>query len=192
MWVIYMKNEKVQKKLWTVFIFLIKFLILAIPLHLILWSNMDTTGMQTATASQTAAILTAFGLSVKQEGIRIFTDTFTFLFVRDCTAWKAMLAFLALVVATPFVSRKSRIKVLGLGLPAIYVLNLIRTSTTIAVGIFYPNTLEFVHTILWREMMLVFIFGMWLYWFKKTEKTPTYAGLDKMNRLFFNLLGSKK
>ncbi len=174
------KPTEFQKKSWTLLTFLVKFLILAIPLHFLLWINIDTTGMQIVTASQTAAILSALGLSIKHEGIRIFTDTFTFVFIRDCTAWKAMLAFFALVVATPFVKGKNKMKALGIGLPLVYLANLVRTASTIYVGVFYPGNLEFVHTILWREMMLLFIFGMWIFWFKRNKGEPTYGGLDKL------------
>lgn len=176
------KPTDLQKKLWTSLVFLFTFTALALPLHLVLWLNLDTTSIQEITASNTAFFLNLFGQDVRQDGILIYTSTFIFEFIRDCTAWKSILAFLALVVATPFVTGKSKLIALLWGIPSIYAINLVRTVSTIYIGIVNPETVKVVHTLFWREGLILVIFAMWYLWFRNVRdyKVANYKILEKI------------
>lgn len=162
-----------NKKLWRILKFLILFGAGAVPLYLIMFFNFDFLVFELLIANhlrmglsftsldhsiflvpspETGYLMPAFNVEGKVIGID-----------RACTGYKSMIAFLALVFATP---KKGKKKALLL-LPVIYAANIVRIQTTIMAGASFGKAVfDFVHTILWREMLIILIIGLWYLWLK--------------------------
>lgn len=84
-----------------------------------------------------------------------------------CTALRSILAFGALVIASPkkWASKKSAL----LLLPIIYEANILRIVTLVIVSLTSPALLEIVHIILWREGLIALIIILWVYWLDRGD-----------------------
>lgn len=157
-------NEEKIKKLVR---FLVLFNLLAIPMYAVLLSGAQLPALQSVTTDAVYSIFQALGYSAERAG---FTITFTaplqtsIVIDMDCTAWKSMYAFAALVLATPGkMGWKRRLVLILAGVLALFALNVVRiVSTVAAAAAFGIATLDVVHTVLWREGMILAVVAMWL------------------------------
>ncbi len=120
---------------------------------------------QLLVAEQTVSLLRAFGFAASADGWLIRTTNSIIEIVPECTAWRDMVAFLALTLAVPSVKPLKRFRAL-LFIPVIYGVNLVRLTTTVAAVTAKPEWGEVVHNVLWREGMLLFILLLWVYWWR--------------------------
>ena len=158
-----------DKRLFNVFKFLVKFNLFAIPLYIILVLGWHFAELQQLTANITYGILNWAGASPSIDGylisIPIKNGTWAALINWDCTGWKSILAFFALVMATDLPMRR---KMYGLLLvPLIYVINIFR----IFFMFFYVRTFdlahyEIVHAIVWSWGLILVILVLWIFWLK--------------------------
>ena len=172
-----------KNKYWPVLKFLLIFSLFSVPLYLVLYSPLSLMPLQTTIANQIAKLLTLSGIpSFNQSNLLIFkTRTGVLLkivIIRECVGWVSMLAFVALIFATPRVDKKYRLLGFLIGLPIIWIVNLIRLFTTFYIVYLYGlNYFELVHTFLWRVSLILFIFGLWLAWFKISKREMEYKWL---------------
>jgi len=149
----------------SVLIFLLRFLILAAPSYFLFKAGIDFTRAQEIIASQTAWLLNLLGVHATTNSYLIMTKGVWFEIVEACTAWRDAIGLIALVVAVPGVAFSKRLWSL-LGLPVIYVVNILRLATTIAIGNYYPSLLVLAHDVLWKFFSAVFIVIIWAAWLK--------------------------
>jgi exosortase/archaeosortase family protein len=165
--------NKEQRKLLFIFIFLIRFLILVIPLYLIIFfGNLST--LAVLEARQVSFFLnlskTKSFVEMKDNIVILNVENMRNKLIIDdaCTGYRSILAFIALVLAVPKVENKKRFYALIIGLPLIYVINIFRIYSTILIALkFGEEKLEFVHTFLWREGLILLILILWIFWLKK-------------------------
>ncbi len=159
-----------QQRLWQVLRFLLIFNLMAIPLHILLSFEFLLNPLTALERNQVSFFLSLFGVKhslVESEIPGIKLNSQIILIGEACTAWRSIFAFLALVVASPC-SWKSKRRAL-LGIPVIYAVNILRLVGICLVALCIPSIVEFVHTILWREGLMLVIFALWYYWFKKAR-----------------------
>lgn len=152
-----------QQRLFDTFLFLAKFTVLALPLYAVLSSGWESQMMRSLNASISTVILSLAGLDVVNTGSVIYGDYLTLDVSWDSTGWKSMMAFTALVLATPAAVRR---KLLGivLGIVFLQTVNIARiTSMFYAVEVFHVDY-ELLHTVLWRWGMTAMILSAWLLW----------------------------
>lgn len=159
------KNER----LFRIAKFLIKFNIFAIPLYAILLSGWTLVELQRVVADITMYALTALGMNPTINdliiSIPVKNGDWGAVINWDCTGWKSLLAFFALVMATDYPAKR---KLLGLALlPVIFVINLLR----IVFMFFYVKTFDLanyqlVHTVVWSWGLIIVIIALWLAWMK--------------------------
>lgn len=174
------KIQKKERKLLTVLLFLVEFNLLAIPMYLVIYLNLSFQPLQDFLAALTKNSLVLLGYPATQEGSLVITanqNQFYSIDVSwDSTGWKSMYALLALAIATPIKSWKKKLKFVSIAIPTIFLLNFLRLLTTILVALFYGlQYFEFVHTLLWREgliLAVVCIWGFWL-WNEKNNLVAT-------------------
>lgn len=111
------------------------------------------------------AFNTIFGVHAVTNSYLIMTKNVWFEIVEACTAWRDAVGLLALVVAVPSVSFSKRMWSL-LGIPIIYAVNLLRLSTTIAIGNYYPSLLVLAHDVMWKFFSAIFLVIIWACWLK--------------------------
>ena len=150
--------------------FLIRLNIFAIPLYIILYFNLSLPQLQYAIANITTYLLSSAGFSPSIDGllisIPIRDGTWAAVISWDCTAWKSMLAFLALVIATNYKSG-NKLKGLVLFIPLIFIVNIMR----IFFMFYYVRTFDLqhyslVHAVVWSWGMIAVILVFWIVWMK--------------------------
>lgn len=173
---IYKLMSKRQKKLWTLLKFLVIFNILAIPLHLIIYFNFSVYPLALLERSQVSFFLDVFGLKHALYDVPFSNGFIPAININEqvlaigepCTSIRSLLAFTALVVASPRKSWVSKKRAL-VYLPVIYAFNILRIVTLAFVSFRMPDFFDVVHIFLWREGMIALILLLWIYWFKQEE-----------------------
>lgn len=116
-------------------------------------------------AGQVALLLGGIGMAASVEGYLVSYGRVVLEVTSDCTAWKDMVAFVAMITAVPKVSWKKRLNGLAL-LPMIYAVNLTRLASLLVLGNWKPEFLGLVHNVLWIGGTLLFMLLLWAVWLK--------------------------
>jgi exosortase/archaeosortase family protein len=159
-----------QRSLWRSLNFLVRLIILALPLYLIIWLGIDLLPLQLAAASQSAWLLEVTGNQVLLEGTGLLVNnSFEFIIIPDCTGWKSMIFLFALIFAVPGADLRKRL--LGLvGLPLIWVANLARVYGVVMVqGVWGTEAAVMMHDTLFQLGLIVLVFVVWIIWLLWSE-----------------------
>ncbi len=171
------KPKKRYEKHVRILDFLIRLNIYAVPLYVILLLDLSLPGLQRIVADITFFLLDAAGLNPTINdlliSIPIKNGSWGAFINWDCTAWKSMLAFFALVMATEY---KNKLKGLAIFIPLIFAVNIFR----IFFMFFYVRTFDIayypvVHAIIWSWGMIFVILAFWIIWVKKMSKKNVVA-----------------
>jgi exosortase/archaeosortase family protein len=157
---------KNRRKLLLLAEFIVKFNLLAIPMYAIMLSGTQLQPLQSVTTDAVYAVFKILGYAAERSGTTIAfgSPLYTNIVIdTDCTAWKSMYAFVALMLATPFaLGWEKRLKLILLGVAALFVLNVARIVSTVAFAVsFGISWLDVVHTVLWREGMILAVVAFW-------------------------------
>ncbi|MCP4643042.1 MAG: exosortase/archaeosortase family protein [bacterium] len=90
---------------------------------------------------------------------------FRFTVVADCGAIPSMSIFLAAVVAFPVLWWK-RLAGIAVGVPALYVVNVLRLACLAVIGAWTDGGpwFKFAHEYVWQGIYIIFVVGIWLIW----------------------------
>jgi exosortase H (IPTLxxWG-CTERM-specific) len=124
------------------------------------------TWLMVATTNITGFLLKAFGFPVQTQGNILSLSNFTVEIVGECTGLYEMLIFLAAVIAYPSGWRKKLIGA-GLGIPLLYLINIIRMIFITIMGNWSPRTFDFMHMYFWQVAMILIILTVWVLWIEK-------------------------
>jgi len=169
------RRNELRKKLWIVALFLIVFNLLAIPMYLVLWLDLSFPPLQVLLTEMVYRALNILGYRVELVASQITLIPLIFvpqysqkiLITWDSTGWKTLYALAALAIATPSVSMKEKLRFLAVGLPFLFVLNFTRILTTIIIAINYGfQYFDVVHTLLWREGLILAVVLVWYMWLR--------------------------
>ena len=159
-----------QLRLWAALVFLSRFAVLAIPFHMILWTNFDAFFLQAIVAKGVFYLLSFSGIFVTQADNFLYVQTpflWSIEIIKDCVGWKSFLAFAGLVFAVRGASTKTRIVGVFLGAPVIFFGNIIRIYTSIYASlIFGVETFQLIHDVLWQWGLIMIVLMAWLCWMK--------------------------
>src|SRR4030042_2288171 len=170
------KNLRLRKKLKTVAWFLVFFNLLAIPLYLIMYFNLSSPPLQNFLAIVSEPAIKIFGYQTSLvyspycNAKSIFLPEFekSICISWDSTGWKSMYALAALAIATPFIAWRKKWKFIAIGVPLVFAINYLRIVTTILIALkFGFQYFEVVHTVLWREGLILLIVAIWFVWLRK-------------------------
>ncbi|MFH0889964.1 MAG: exosortase/archaeosortase family protein [Candidatus Aenigmatarchaeota archaeon] len=165
-------NRK-QAKLWVITVFLARVAMFSLPLYFILWINPSFAFLQYAVRDNVVYLSNAAGIEINVDGFDLNLNTINGPMIiniaEDCTGWKAVLAYVALVFAVPGTENRKRL--IGLaGVPVIYAINVARivflvlVASNMGLGDF-----RLFHELLLKLGMSAAIFGAWYIWMAKTE-----------------------
>ncbi len=167
-----MRLNRKQGKLLTVVVFLARLALFSIPLYAVLWINPDMAPLQYAVRDETVLLAGFFGVDADVNGFDVNLSTvdgpMTVNIAEDCTGWKSVIAYMALVFAVPKVDNRKRL--IGMiGIPVIYAANIIRIAfllwTAASMGI---SEFRLFHEYLWKFGLSAVVFGAWYVWLVKT------------------------
>ncbi|MCK4225001.1 MAG: exosortase H [candidate division Zixibacteria bacterium] len=128
--------------------------------------NPQLTWLMVVTADLTGFFLRLFGLAVRVSGRTVSMPNFGIEVVGECTGLYEMLIFLAATIAYPANWKKKLIGA-GLGIPFLYVINIIRMIFITLVANWSPKTFHFLHLYFWQVAMILIIVSVWVLWIEK-------------------------
>jgi len=128
--------------------------------------NPQLTWLMVVTADVTGFCVKLFGLTVRVSGRVVSLSNFSIEVVGECTGLYEMLIFLAAMIAYPSSWNKKLIGA-GLGIPFLYVINIVRMVFIVIVGNWSPKTFDFMHLYFWQVAMILIIVSTWILWIEK-------------------------
>lgn len=129
----------------------------------------ETEGMlslRTFVARSTGAILNLFGTDAQVDGTVVSSADFSMKIVNECTGIVSMLILFCAVIAYPS-KIKGKLLGLGMGLPALFSLNLVRMVSLFYIGAFLPGVFETAHILVWQSLMVLAVIAIWFVWAQK-------------------------
>ena len=115
------------------------------------------------TARSAGFMLNLLGSDVHVDGNLVTSDTFSISIVNECTAAMPMIILCCGVFAYPS-SFRHKLLGLALGLPGLFVFNLIRVVSLFYIGTFLGDFLDTAHLLIWQPLMILAVIAIWLVW----------------------------
>jgi exosortase H (IPTLxxWG-CTERM-specific) len=113
--------------------------------------------------------LRLFTSSVTLKGNVVYLDGFAVRIIEECTGIFEVIIFMAAVFAFPTTWAKKAIG-LGMGIPLLYLFNVVRILVLMAVGRYHPSLFEFMHIYFWQATLILMITSVWLLWIFKVVR----------------------
>lgn len=165
------KLNRDQRRLFETFLFLVKLLVFAIPLYLILGFQGILLPLQELVIHNVHFILKSMGFEILTEGLLLRTGDIVFFISEDCTGWKSMLFLAALIFAVPRVMIKKRLLGLAVGIPVIYIGNLLRILMMVFIWNAYGYEFAMlVHGYFWQLGLISLVLIVWVSWLIWVQK----------------------
>ena len=117
-------------------------------------------------AQITGSIVRILGTQVEVSGTAISSADFSMRIGHECTAIVPAVILLCAVLAYPSRIRHKPV-CLVIGLPILFLLNLVRTVTLYYIGAHIPNFFEIAHFVVWQSAMILAVIVLWLFWVGK-------------------------
>ena len=136
--------------------------IFALPIY----SDFIHGALLTTTARLTSVILRLCGTDAHVSGTTIMSPSFSVNVIAACSGIFAYVIFVAAVLAYPC-KLKEKITGIGLGIPAIFAVNLIRMVSLFYIGTYLPQFFEVLHLLFWQALMIAVVVLFWLFWAQK-------------------------
>jgi exosortase/archaeosortase family protein len=125
-------------------------------------------GYLSGNASLTGWILRLLGAPVTIDDTMISSSAFSMRIGHECSALVPMVILLFGLVAFP-ARTLSKLTCLAIGLPVIFVLNLVRTVSLYYIGVYIPDFFEIAHFVIWQSAMVLSVIAVWLIWIRKVQ-----------------------
>ena len=123
------------------------------------------------TADITAITAHFFGLDVTaQDTLLLLEDNITFEIIQECTGLFAIMIYISCVLAYPTKLVKKGEGIL-LGIPLIFLLNILRMVFLVYIGNHHYDLFEYVHSYLWQGTFIIVVILLWFIWIEKIAKT---------------------
>lgn len=120
-------------------------------------------GFMAVTAHICGGILGVFSGDVSVDSRYMSFKGFSVEIIEECTGIFEMLIFLAALISYP-ASWRSKIIGFVLGLPALYLFNVIRIIFLTAVGVYQRSLFDFMHLYFWQGTLILMITTVWVLW----------------------------
>jgi archaeosortase B (VPXXXP-CTERM-specific) len=127
------------------------------------------------TARAVHAVVSVSG-DASRDGNLVRLGGFSVRIIEECTGVFEAIIFAAAVLAYPTGLAKKAIG-LALGVPLLYVFNVLRILVLLVVGDRWPALFEFMHVYFWQATLILMITSVWLLWIQKVVRhgAPTVA-----------------
>jgi exosortase H (IPTLxxWG-CTERM-specific) len=133
------------------------------------WSERPIDVLLTAYAHITSWVLVLFGQNSHVDGSTIFGPMATLSVFRGCDALDPILVLCAGVVAYP-ASWRNKMLGLLLGVPALFVMNVVRILSLYIIRLKAPTFFEPMHLQIWPVVFVIMAGVLWLAWVRWTVR----------------------
>jgi exosortase/archaeosortase family protein len=120
-------------------------------------------------ASAGAFLFDLFGLDARASGTTLFVDSKAVEVVRGCDAMEPIAFFMAAVIAIQ-VPWRAKLLGLGLGVPALVLLNLVRIMTLALVSARRPSFFETAHVTVGQTIFVLCTLCLWFVWAQRATR----------------------
>jgi len=163
------KARKHNPQLYVILKFIVKLNVFAIPLYVLLFFQIKWYALQQFIADLVHGMLLSNGISAIKDALAITIPveggSWSAFIAWDCTGWKSILFFLALIFATDF-SRQKKLRGLVF-VPMIFMINIVRIwFMFFYVSIYGLTHYPIVHTLIWSWGMIAVVLIIWAVWIK--------------------------
>jgi len=117
----------------------------------------------------TSVLLNALGNATVVRDADILSSSFGISVVTACTGLFVTGLFLAAVAAFP-ASWRAKLAGAGIGLTALFAVNVIRLASLYYVGMYWRSALEPIHQLVWQSLVIAFAISLWLLWAGRVSK----------------------
>jgi archaeosortase B (VPXXXP-CTERM-specific) len=117
-------------------------------------------------AALSGAILNLTGVQARRDGSQLSFPRGGMQIISECSAIYVAILFAAGVLAFPTTAR-ARLRGLALGLPCIFLINILRLASLGAVIEHWPNLLPLFHEYLWQVFFILVVAGLYLLWIER-------------------------
>ena len=124
---------------------------------------MELRGFMAVTAHICGGVLDVFYDNVGVSDRYMTFRGFSVEIIEECTGIFEMLIFLAALISYP-ASWKSKLYGFLMGIPALYLFNIIRIVFLTVVGAYYRNMFDFMHLYFWQATLILMITTVWVLW----------------------------
>ena len=129
-------------------------------------------GLLEFVARLTGYALGILGSGIEVVGTQVSSPEFSMRIAPECTSIVPMVILLSGVMAYPSPIRQ-KLLCLVIGLPVLFLLNLVRTVSLFYIGIQFPDFFETAHYVVWQSVMILAVIAMWLFWIGKVVNART-------------------
>lgn len=117
------------------------------------------------------AIATGFSTAVlgsesTVQGNIVAVGSLSTVIVVECTSLPAIAIFLSGIIAFPASPIHKLIGAL-LGVVVLLGVNVLRTTSLVYIGLFFPSFLDVAHLFVWQSMMIVLVVVLWILWWTR-------------------------
>jgi len=130
------------------------------------------------TAGQVSFVLRLLGIESSVSGCVLTFGSKAVTIVMECTALQVAMIYAALVLSYPS-SMRAKLVGLGLGLPLILAVNIVRLLVICFVLAWKPKYFEMMHIYVWQVVFIVIVIAMAAVWIEKVvhrERRPSVSG----------------
>jgi exosortase/archaeosortase family protein len=138
-------------------------------LIVLLGDDRATWALRRVFAVATSALLNALGNATVVRDADILSNRFGISVVTACTGLFVTGLFLAAVVAFP-ASWRAKLVGAGIGLVALFAVNVVRLASLYYVGVYWRSALEPIHQLVWQSLVIAFAVSLWLLWAGRVSK----------------------
>jgi exosortase/archaeosortase family protein len=138
-------------------------------LIVLLGDDRATWALRRVFAVATSALLNALGNATVVRDADILSNRFGISVVTACTGLFVTGLFLAAVVAFP-ASWRAKLAGAGIGLVALFAVNVVRLASLYYVGVYWRSALEPIHQLVWQSLVIAFAVSLWLLWAGRVSK----------------------
>lgn len=121
------------------------------------------------TSATLVELLKLLGLQASLNSSGVTVSNFVLDIVRQCTGLFEVITLIAAVFAYPS-TLKNKIKGIAIGLPLIYVFNIVRLVSLAYLGIYSFSLLEIVHDYVLQITFFSFVVSIWFFWINSVVK----------------------
>lgn len=158
------RNEKLK----DILLFLTKLTFLSVVLYAIGWW-VDLSLIQEQLSVLVSRALEFLGLPVQRAGTTLFLGDLSFYITRDCTGWKGLVFFTALVISVRS-GWGEKLRAVAVNLPVIFSINLLRVLILMLVTYSLGGWgYTLFHDILWQFSMIAVVVVLWASWGRRAK-----------------------
>jgi exosortase/archaeosortase family protein len=143
----------------------------------VLGDDRATWAIRRVFAVATSVLLNALGNATVVRDADVLSSSFGISVVTACTGLFVTGLFLAAVVAFPS-SWRAKLAGAGIGLAALFAVNVVRLASLYYVGMYWRSALEPIHQLVWQSLVIAFAVSLWLLWAGRVSKPKPSRGIS--------------